>query len=181
MLILAFTVTFAVICFLLFWGNFYFFSESSLKQLPALPEKPSAIVGIELPDWYDANPIVQTASGNIYSFNYNLEINSNDWTIVENAEYEKDFACDPKDEAKIVETSGNIVDCRAIVLTGEWCPPPINAYAISEQGNIWEYSKPQPCAWLYYFYSFAAGIVGFVLGSFVAIIRIILRKTAKVN
>lgn len=149
--------------------------------MPALPEKPSAIVGIELPDWYDANPILQSASGNIYSFSYNPENNSKDWTMVEDAEYKEDIACNPKDEADIAETSGNIVDCRTIGLIGEWCPPPINSYAISEKGIIWEFSKPQPCTWLYYFYSFAAGIVGFVLGSFVAIIRIIFRKTAKAN
>ncbi|WP_420627469.1 hypothetical protein [Candidatus Leptofilum sp.] len=180
-IILGCTLAFAIGCFLFFWGGFYLLTETSLTQLPNSPEKPATIIGIERPDWYEANPIVQTASGNIYKYGNNQDTGSKEWAEIEEAERTLDTACEARDEANIATTAGNIIDCRAIQLAGEWCPPPINVYALTEQGTLWEFSEPQPCTWSYYVFSFVAGIAGLFLGSILAIIRFVWRKSTQVS
>ncbi len=131
-LIFGCALIFAIGCFLALWITFHLLTETSLEQLPNVPEPPTATLGMELSDWYDADPIVQTASRNVYQYRYELDAGAKEWQLINQANPMPDETCESRDEAKIEISAGNIIDCRSIQLTGEWCPPPNNQYVLTE-------------------------------------------------
>lgn len=170
-IVLGCTIGFSLITFLIFWSSFKLYNQPTPMQLPPPPEIPTAIVSISLPGWYEADPVVRTAEGSHYAYTYNLEAGEKSWQLDLSAETDGAAVCSAQDVAEITESAGVVIECQQGQMRGEWCPAPIALYAVAADGTVWEHIKEQPCTWIFYTLSLAAGAGGFVVGTLIALTR----------
>jgi hypothetical protein len=152
--------------------------QSAPTPLPPLPAVGVAISGIETPHFFQANPYIQAADGQIYSLiweqgAYNWQIKASPSTATAGD------LCSPANVRLIEATASPVIDCRVVRTVGEWCPGTIVSFAVTDEGDVWELVETPTC--LFFFGTLITLFVpaGFVLGVIIVVVRQITRTRFK--
>ena len=180
-IILGSTFGLALATFLFLQAGSLLLRQTNIAQLPPLPEKPATLLGASLPEWFLAEPVVLTEEGNQYTYRYNIEAENNIWQLAPEVEVDSEDKCTPAEERKIARAAGTIVECRRSYMFGEWCPAPVALHALTAEGEVWEYVQDRPCTWMHTLTSVVFGAGGFILGTFIVIVRHFWRKRRQNN
>jgi hypothetical protein len=132
------TVGGIVLALILAWGG-PMLTQEPPSRLPALPEKAEALLGIEAGGFFMADPVVRTTDGAIYTCRCGGD--SPAWLPGNMPESNADVPCTPQRLRRIEAAAGEIAACREVESLGEWCPAPITAYAVTPEGDVWEFRK----------------------------------------
>lgn len=157
------------------WSRMWL-SQKPPSRLPAPPTKAEALLGIETGGFFVAVPVVQATDRAIYTYRWSG--GSPEWQPGSLPESTADLPCAPERLRRIEAEVGEITACREVEPLGEWCPAPITAYALTPEGEVWEFRKERFCTFGTVLYAMGLGIGGFVLGLVIAGVRLLILSVA---
>jgi hypothetical protein len=144
--------------------------RSAPNPLPPLPAVGVAISGIETGYFFQADPYIQAADGQIYSLIW--EQGAYNWQIKTSSSIATAGGlCSPENVRLIEATASPVVDCQVVRTVGEWCPGTIVSFAVTEKGDVWKLVETPTC--LFFFGTLITLFVpaGFILGVIIVVVR----------
>jgi len=171
-IIVSCTVACASLSCLLSWAR------QTLSQEPPIPlpgpDEAKAILGIETERFFEVVPVVRTSDGMIY--HYVWSAGNRTWEAGRPPGPTEDEPCQQGHRQALEEAAGALAYCREVQPPAEWCPAPVFAYAVDQDGRVWQLVVGQRCFLATGVAVVVLGVVGALAGIGIVLIRLLVLR-----
>ena len=172
-IIVSCTVACASLSCLLSWARQTLSMEPPIP-LPGPPSEAKALLGIETERFFEAVPVVRTSDGMIYRHVWST--GNHTWQAGRPPGPTEDEPCQQEHRQALEEAAGALAYCREVQPPGEWCPAPVFAYAVDQDGRVWQLVIGQRCLLVTAVAFVMLAVVGALAGIGIVLIRLLVLR-----